>query len=134
MSEKDAIRLHISFCDLLATLVRQQDEKVSQKASKKVESKSYWESIRALYKEGQLSIAQGIESFDKERDDGVMHKDSLYLRGDKLAVYFPEADISTIVEDLAAQGVLEAGKKNRTKQISALKGMRFYVIPLEYLD
>ncbi len=134
LSEKDAIQLQISFRDLLTALVRQQDEKVSPKALKKVESMSYWETIQALYKDGQLSIAQGIETFDKERDDGVIHNKSLYLRGDKLSVYFPQADISDIVDELESKCVLELGKKNRTKQISALGGMRFYVIPLVYLS
>lgn len=132
-TREDAIRLHNSFRDLLTALVRQQDRKVSQKASKKVESKSYWECIRALYNNGQLSIADSIKSFDKEINDGVIHKNSLYLRGDKLSGYFPEAEISDIVDELVSLEVLEIGKSSRTKQISALRGLRFYVVPLRYL-
>lgn len=133
LTKEDAIRLFDSFRELLTALVQQQDEKVSQKTSRKVESRNYWESIRALYKNGKLSVADSIKSFDKDFNDGVIHNNSIYLRGEKLSRYFPKADISDIIDELVSQGVLEVGKRNCTKQISALRGLRFYVIPLEYL-
>ncbi|HBA51126.1 MAG TPA: hypothetical protein DCZ91_25670 [Lachnospiraceae bacterium] len=133
LTEEDAKRLSNSFRDLLTALVQQQDGKVSQETSGKVESKNYWECIRTLYKNGQFSVADNVDSFNKALYDGVIHNNCLCLRREKLAGYFPEADIEDIVDELVSKGVLEVGKNNRTKQISALNGSRFYVIPLGVL-
>jgi len=134
LTKGDAIRLFNSFRELLTALVQQQDERVFQETSRKEESKNYWECIRALYKNRQLSVADSAKCFDKDLNDGVIHNNILYLRREKLSEYFPEADISDIADELASQGVLEVGKNSRTKQISVLRGMRFYAIPLKYLE
>ena len=87
-----------------------------------------------MYKNGTLDIARNKEQFDVEWHDGVIHRNSLYLRGDKITSYFSEVSIGDVIKSLNYQGVLETGKTNLTKQISALSGMRFYVIPLHHLD
>ena len=87
-----------------------------------------------LYNTGQMSIASDAETFDKELHDGLLHRNRLYLRGDRLSIYFPESTIEEIADSLEAQGALDAGRKSRTKQISSLNGMRFYVILLRYLN
>ena len=133
LSKSDACRLYQSFDELIVMLVKQQNERVSGKRSENLENEDYLQQIRMLYKTGQMSIASDAETFDKELYDGLLHNNRLYLRGDRLSAYFPDSTIEDIADSLEAQGALEAGKKSRTKQISSLNGMRFYVILLNYL-
>lgn len=133
LSQNDAIRLHRSFRELLMVLVQQQTRRVTRKPFGDTDTRNYLERICTLYKEGRLSIASSVEYFEEDKHDGVIHRNRLYLRGDKLITYFPETNMQEIVDALVSQGVLEIGKNNRTKQISALKGLRFYVIPLKYV-
>lgn len=132
LSHVDAIRLHGSFRNLITELVRQQDRQVQQSGSGSLKVQDYWGSMRELYKSGQLSVASCIDQFDVEVHDGLLHKNRLYFRRDKLLRYFPGSAIEDLVNALDAQGVLEKGEKNRTKQLSGLNGMRFYVIPLDH--
>ena len=115
-------------------LVQEQDRRVWQGESKIPKAQNCLERIRALYKNDRMSIANDDKQFDKNRHDGLRHNNRLYLRGDRLAAFFPSANIGEIAEVLESQGVLETGKDARTKQISSLSGMRFYVIPLRYLS
>lgn len=132
--ESDARKLYQSFDELIVMLIKQQNERVIGKRSENLENEDYLQQIRMLYNTGQMSIASAAETFDKELHDGLLHRNRLYLRGDRLSVYFPESTIEEIADSLEAQGALEAGKKSRTKQINRLNGMRFYVILLRYLN
>lgn len=134
MSEEDAINLHRSFFELLNILVQQQQERVEEKIIGEVKPRNYLEEIRKLYRNNEISIAHSVKAFNKQLHDGVIHRDRLYLRREKLSVLFPMANIEEIADALEKQGVLETGKKSRTLQLSALNGMRFYVIPLHCLD
>lgn len=133
LSESDARKLYQSFDELIVMLIKQQNEQVIGKRSENLENEDYLQQIRMLYKTGQMSIARDAGMFDKKLHDGLLHNNRLYLRGDRLSVYFPESTIEEIADSLEAQGALDAGKKSRTKQISSLNGMRFYVILLNYL-
>lgn len=130
LPETDARRLYLAFDELLVMLVEQQNERVMGNQSTKSEQEDFLQRIRILYKTKQMSIADDVETFDKELHDGVFHRNKLYLRGERVPVYFPGSTIEDIADSLEAQGALETGKKGRTKQISRLKGMRFYVVIL----
>lgn len=130
LPETDARRLYLAFDELLVMLVEQQNERVMGNQSAKSEQEDFLQRIRILYKMKQMSIADDVETFDKELHDGVFHRNKLYLRGERVPVYFPGSTIEDIADSLEAQGALETGKKGRTKQISRLKGMRFYVVIL----
>lgn len=133
LSRRDTTRMHISFWQLLTTLIQNQDERVRGDKLRKSESKNYFDRICALYRSGQMAIVGDVKQFDKEFHDGLLYRNRLYLRGDKVSTYFPNSTIEDIADSLEAQGVLETGTKSRTKQISCLNGMRFYVILLDYL-
>lgn len=133
MSKEDAINLHRSFYELLCILVQQQQERVEEKVIGEVKPKNYLEEIRKLYRSNEISIALNAKVFNKQQHDGVIHRKRLYLRREKLAAFFPSADIEEIADALEKQGALETGRKSRTMQLSALNGMRFYVIPLHCL-
>lgn len=134
LSKANARRLYQSFDELLVMLINQQNERVNGKGSEKFENEDYLQRIRTLYNTGQISIASDTETFDKEQHDGLLHRNRLYLRRDRLPAYFPDSTIEDIAGSLEAQGALETGKKSRTKQINRLNGMRFYVILLRYLN
>ena len=78
--------------------------------------------------------SQASDSFKRACVNWGIGRERLYLRREKLSVLFPLANIEEIADALEKQGVLETGKKNRTMQLSALNGMRFYVIPLHCLN
>lgn len=130
LPESDASRLYHSFNELLVKLVKKQNERVRRTGGYgQLENEDYLQQIRKLYKTGQMHIASDAKTFDKEVHDGLLHRNKLYLRGDRVSAYFPGAKIKDIADSLEAQGVLETGKSSRTKQVSGLKGLRFYVIP-----
>ena len=126
--DTDARRLYLAFDELLVMLVEQQNERVMGKQFTKCEQEDYLQRIRTLCKTKQMSIANDVATFDKELHDGVLHRKKLYLRGERVPVYFPGSTMEDIADYLEAQGALETGKMGRTKQISRLKGMRFYVV------
>lgn len=134
LPKSEMLRLYQAFNQLLVTLVKQQDERVQGKQFKEDKNEDYLQQIRKLYKTGQMSIASDLKQFDKMLHDGLVHRNRLYLRGDKISAYFPNSTIEDIADSLVAQGALEMGKKSRTKQISGLNGMRFYVILLSRLN
>lgn len=134
LSKADVNRLYRSFGELLMKLVLEQNERVRGKKLGELKKEDYLQRICTLYKTGQMFIASDTETFDKEQHDGVLHRNRLYLRGDRVLTYFPESTMKDIADSLEAQGVLEVGKRSRTKQISGLNGLRFYVILLNYLS
>lgn len=134
VSKQDVERLHPAFRDLLFMLIQEQDKRVQQKIPGQAETMDYLAQIRSMCFSGKLSIAGNPARFLEEHHDGVIHLKRLYLRKEGLSKVFPDKDIKEVVSSLIAQGVLETGKDNSTKQINRLKGKRFYVIPLSKLQ
>lgn len=133
LSKENFMRLEKAFLKLLLTLVRQQEQRVKQNMQKGEDHPDYIARIRLLYQNNILRIASRVDDFQQHQHDGVMHRKRLYLRRECLERYFPNENVDHIVEQLVEQGVLEPGKGSRTKQISCLKGLRFYVLRMEYL-
>ncbi|MBD5449740.1 MAG: hypothetical protein HDR28_06225 [Lachnospiraceae bacterium] len=133
LSQSDAIRLYQSFKTLLDQLVTEQNERVQMGAPKQFENKDYWKIIRELYRNKQFCTADSANNFVEWQHDSVIHRDCLYFRGECLAKFFPNISPQEIASELKRKGVLQAGKDANTKQISILRGLRFYVIPLQYL-
>ena len=131
LSKEDATRLEKAFSKLLLTLVRQQDQRVKQNTQKGEDHPDYIARIRLLYQRNIFQIASRVDDFQQHQHDGIFYRKRLYLRRE--CRYFPNDNIDHIVEQLADQGVLETGKESRTKQISRLKGLRFYVLRMDYL-
>ena len=134
MEKSDICRLQSSFSDLLTKLVKKQNERTQMTVKNEQQCKNYWECFQMLYLSGQMLIADNVGQFNEKLHDGLIHRKCLYFRGNKIMTYFPNASINDLVDELVSQGVLETGKGSNTKQISTLKGKRFYVIPLNLLD
>lgn len=133
LSQSDANRLYQSFNKLLTILVKQQDERVQMGAPEQFEDTDYWKIIRELYKSKKFRIADNVDTFDKKQHDSVIFRNCLYFRGECLERFFPNMNPAEIAVELERKGVLQVGKDAKTKQISRLNGLRFYVIPLKYL-
>ncbi len=133
LTETDANRMHQSFNALLTKLVRQQNERVKMGVPERSIEVDYWSIMRGLYKNKQFHTADDVEVFDKNQHDSVIRDNCLYFRRECLKGFFPNENPKDIIKGLEQKGILQAGKNAKTKQISKLNGMRFYVIPLKYL-
>lgn len=133
LSQTDADRLYQSFNKLLTILVKHQNERVRMGVPEQFEDTDYWKIIRELYKSKQFRIADNVDTFDKKQHDSVRFRNCLYFRGECLDRFFPNMNHAEIVVELEQKGVLQLGKDAKTKQISKLRGLRFYVISLKYL-
>ncbi len=133
LAQTDAIRLHQSFNVMLTKLVKRQNERVEMGAPEQFEMVDYWRIICELYRNNQFHTADKVDDFDKNQHDSVIVKDCLYFRRECLKGFFPNENPEDIIKGLEQKGILQAGKNAKTKQISKLNGMRFYVIPLKYL-
>jgi hypothetical protein len=133
ISEQDVERLHRSFVGMLTGLVMAQNELTKPTTTYNTSNIDYLAHIRALFKGGELFIADSPEVFVDQVHDGVLHNGCLYLRNKQLGKHFPDADINDVVASLKAQGALKFSKGGRTSQIYALEGMRFYAIWLDKL-
>lgn len=132
LSKKEAENVYSSFVTLLTSLVDKQNERVGEER-KELEVESYWPQIQNLYRNGKFKVASRVDEFDPDRHDGLLHNYCFYFRRECLKKFFPKVDPSEIINELSEQRILKEGAKDRTKQISALHGMRFYVIPLSKL-
>lgn len=133
LSEENVMRLEKAFLKLLLTLVRQQDQRVKENMQKGEDYPDYIARLRLLYRSNNFQIAPCVNDYQQQQHDGILYRKRLYLRRECLERCFPNENIDYILEQLVNQGVLETGKESRTKQISRLKGLRFYVLRMDYL-
>ena len=134
LSEVNVKKSARNFLKMLTMLVKNQNQRVKMTSENVPEKKNYWIEVRELYKSKQFIIAKNSALFQKEIHDGVIHRNKLYLRGESFSKYFPNDNYEDVIQELVLQGVIEIGKTTYTKQISALKGLRFYVIPLTVIE
>lgn len=131
LSEENVKLFGENFNELLTRLVKKQDQRVRQKAIGS--SKCFLDCIKELYQNETWVIADNPSRFDERIHNGVIFKNCLCLRGECFKKYFPQSTLKEIAEDLLASDALIPGKDSITKQIHALKGKRFYFIPIECL-
>ena len=127
-------QLTCSFQRLLLDLVKQQNQRVGMGMCNQSGKVNYRDRVASLYEKGQFKIAENKDVFDVQGHDGLYHGEGLlYMRRERLSMYFPDEDIDDVVKELEKSGVLVKGIISRTKQISGLRGMRFYVLKLNQL-
>lgn len=131
LKENDVLRFHKSFVKMLNRLVREQNERVSPTNNMYPTQGNVLERIRELYRNNQLSIANG--QFSDAQHDGIIHNGCLCLRPQALSHFFPGSDTDEIARKLETAGALSKGKDSLKKKISSAKGKYFYCIPLACL-
>ena len=137
ITEEDAKKLHLSFQDLLTSLVQAQEIRVKQDRHLDPAQVDPLAHIRTMYKGGSLHIAETAKHFREGVHDGVIHDNHLCLYGDsfrdKVCKSISITNHNDALDILKAQGVLKEGHDKRTIQIFATGGKRFYAIRLDAL-
>lgn len=133
ISDSNADRCYQSFNALLNLLVTKQDKRVKMGTLEQFGKIDYWREICELYRNQQFRTADSVDVFDIGQHDSVVYRDCLYFRSECLVKFFPNINPKEVACELERKGVLQVGKDRKTKQIFNLRGMRFYVIPLNYL-
>ena len=124
-----------TFWDLLTNLVKAQNKRtlpsIAGKESKP-ENVDYFQLIRMWYKEESFDLAKNADRL--KGHDGIIHKDLLCLRSEKLIQKIQKVSPTTTLNDvrraLMAKGVLKLDGEGKGVQIGK---KRFYAIPLKKL-
>ena len=150
VSKEDAEALQADFRSHIQDLVYAQNRRIDQEKSRidqgrisgcrigKSDNLNYFERIRQIYKSGDFIVADNAKQYAHGYHDGIIHRNCLCFRGEKLEQkvqqYSPDANIKDIADELSAIGALITGKDCLPKQISACGGKRFYFVPLSKLQ
>lgn len=135
LEKADALKLNDDFLVLLNSMIDSQNQRVKHDASGTAsveEPVDYSSRLRAYYQQEAFNIASRVADFQETVHDGVLHHHKLYLRRESLASLFSE-ELDCAIEQWTQNNLLEVGKTSKTKQISKLRGKRFYVFPLAKL-
>lgn len=120
------------FLYLLNELINKQNLRVQENVFEQPTVSDYLHYIKKMYINGSLPYARDVKNFNQKLHAGVLYKDCLCIRGEWLSKTF-SVNAAEIAKDLYAKSALLSGKDTYAKQISKLKGKRFYFIPLDKL-
>lgn len=122
------------FYTLLKGLIYRQEQLVRQANRSTSESEeNYSLNLQKLYESQAFCIADCPEEFDESAHDGLYFKGKLCLRRQSLEKFYPNEILSLAIAQWKRDRLLEAGSKETTKQIAALKGKRFFFFLLGHL-
>lgn len=128
---------HNSFQNLLLELIKAQNKRVELSADDEFCKVDYLKLIIDIYKNNQFYLASTPNKF-KDKHDGLIHKDLLCLRGEKLMKkineFIPSASCNEVTDFLITKDALKLVSDKRTIQVSGCNGKRFYAIKLEKLE
>lgn len=124
-----------AFWDLLTKLVKAQDKRTlpnTMEKENKPGNVDYYELIRMWYKEDSFDLAKNADRL--KNHDGIIHKELLCLRSEKLLQKIQKvvstATLNDVRRTLIAKGALKQDGEGKGIQIGK---KRFYAIPLEKL-
>lgn len=136
ISSEEVREYYHSFYEQLRAIVIEQNERAKQrKGAESQHQVDYLSVIRSLHREQCFNISDSAKQFKRKIHDGVIHKDCLYFRKDKLMdkiyIYEPEAEFKDVIVDLKLKQALSTNKHGTSKQLhGAGTGLRFYAIKL----
>lgn len=118
--------------------VRQNERSKNSKGNDMKCQIDYLEIIKKILHNQEFVIVKKPSDFDDKEHDGVLHKDFIYFRKEKLLKkmqrYYKNAISEDIVYCLEKKGALKRGSGTSTVQLyGAGKGLRFYAIKREKL-
>lgn len=124
-----------AFWDLLTKIVKAQDKRTlpnTMEKENKPGNVDYYELIRMWYKEDSFDLAKNADRL--KNHDGIIHKELLCLRSEKLLQKIQKvvstATLNDVRRTLIAKGALKQDGEGKGIQIGK---KRFYAIPLEKL-
>jgi len=137
ISEDRMLNEYNSFFKQLRAIIREQNSHVNQGNGGIQGYVDYLLVIRTLYHEKQFRLVESVKDFDLEEHDGVIHKEYLCFRKDKLMAKIHSVDSSAefddVLQDLKEQRAIRTGSGNNSRKIGGISS-RFYVIKLDMLQ
>jgi len=126
-----------SFYHQLRAIVKEQNVRASRNKNIKLDI-DYLALIRKLYHDKQFALVRSAKDFEAKAHDGIIHKDHIYFRRDrllkKLRVYEPSAEFDDALENLKMQQAIKTGRHSDSKQLHGGKhNPRLYAIKLAKL-
>jgi len=125
-----------TFNSVLIPIIQAQNERINPaEEEKESQSVNYFKLIRELYKGNRFKLAPIKKEFDTEKHDGLIDKDLLCLRSDKLLAkiqkFFSTATLGDIKKALIEKNALKLDSENKNHKIGQ---KRFYGIKLDKLQ
>jgi len=98
---------------------------------------NYLKVISSLYLDKRLRLVKSSKDFVINEHDGIVHKNHLYLRSNKLMSHIRSldntAELNNVLNYLDSQGALHTGKDSKSRKIAGSK-LRFYVLRIAKLQ
>jgi len=137
ITEEAAREQYNSFYQQLRTIVLAQNDLVNRSKGIKADI-DYLSLIRQMYHDKRFVLVESIKDFELKEHDGVIRKDHLYLRGDKLMkkirMVDPTVDFDDVLKNLKMHNALKPGNGSNSRQLNhGRRSVRFYVIRLAKL-
>ena len=135
---KDEAREHYNrFYGQLRSIVREQNARVNQSKYNEPKQVNYLMIIRSLYKDKSFRLVRSIKDFEEKEHDGIVHRDHIFFRRDKLIkrirTYEPSAEFEDAVEYLIKHQALKPGNGSNSRKLGGSR-LRFYAIKLAKLQ
>ena len=137
ISKTESLDDYDSFYNQLRALIVEQNDRVNQ-VTRANPDINYLTIISTIYRTKRFKLVESVKDFEAKEHDGIIHKEHLYLRRDKLIKRIravePTADFDEVLTSLKKQDALKTGSKSNSRQIhGGRNNLRFYVIKLSKL-
>ena len=137
ITKSAALDEYDSFYQQLRLLVMAQNDRVNQVVRAK-QNIDYLALIRSMYHGKRFKLVESVKDFVVKEHDGIIHKEHLYLRSDKLMkriqIIEHIAEFNEVLDYLKKHDALKTGSKSNSRQIHGCRcNLRFYVIKLAIL-
>jgi hypothetical protein len=138
ISETDILDEYDSFYSQLRAVVIEQNDRVNQ-VTRTNPNVNYLAMIGTLFRTKRFQLVESVKDFVVKEHDGIIHKEHLYLRSDKLMKRIrtieSTAEFDEVLNCLKTHNALKTGSKSNSKQIhGGRRNLRFYVIKLAMLQ
>ena len=138
ISKADSLDDYDSFYTQLRALIVEQNDRVNQvtRANPDID---YLAIIRTMLRTKRFKLAESIKDFEIKEHDGIIHKEHLYLRREKMMnrirAIEPAADFAEVLDSLDRQGAFKPGKDSKSRQVhGGRRNLRFYAVKLAKLQ
>ena len=132
VSKATALEQYNSFYQQLRGIVKEQNARANHINIKNPDI-NYLALMRKLYHDKRFRLVESIKDFEAKEHDGIIHKDHLYLRREKLMTklraFEPSAEFDDVLKNLKEQQALRIGKDSHSRKIGGSR-LRFYAVKL----
>jgi hypothetical protein len=137
ISSEAALNEYNAFYNQLRAIVVKQNTRVNQGLGGAPKQVDYLQVIRSLYLDRRFCLAGSPKDFEVKLHEGIIHKEHLYLRQDKLMAkirtFEPTAEFDDVLKSLKTQYALKTGRDSNSRKIAGCR-LRFYAVRLSMLQ